>query len=165
MRRCLLQLSACCYIGLVAVVVSSSGCGASSASGPMDDGMDSQAAAVEAAGGQMDVHLNFAHSDVTDEDIASLALPVATTSIDLSYTKISNDALKSLQRLPNLEQIHIASTAITDEGLEHLMQMEKLWLINANHSKISRQGQLKLIKFLAPRAQARAVERSPNKSQ
>ena len=72
-------------------------------------------------------------------------LPAATTSIDLSYTRVTDDGLAHLQRFEGLEELHITSTEITDAGIEQLMKLEKLRLIRADQSKISRKGQLKLI--------------------
>ncbi|MCG8586674.1 MAG: hypothetical protein MI757_18380 [Pirellulales bacterium] len=124
----------------------------------MNHALDEASAAVAAAGGQLDIHVNLARADVSDSDLASLPLPATTTKIDLSYSKITDDGLRHLQRFETLQEIHIAGTQVTDAGLEHLMKLENLRLINADQSKISRKGQLKLIKFLAGRVQTRPVD-------
>ncbi len=142
------------WLALLAVVLLASGCGSTAAGGPTDHALDDQSAAVKAVGGKLEIHLNFAHTDITDDDLATLPLPATTTNINLSFTKITDDGLKHLQRMPQLEEVRIAHTQVTDAGVEHLMELENLWLIDANQSMISRKGQLKLIKFLAPRAQA-----------
>ena len=160
MQSLLPRLKVCSVIGLVAVVVSAGGCGETAVSRPLDHAMDGQFAVIEAAGGRMEIHLDFARSDITDEQLATLPLPATATSIDLSYTKITNTGLKHLANLTHLEKIRIAGTQISDEGIATLMELDNLWLVDADHSQISRKGQLKLIKFLAPRAQARAVGRS-----
>lgn len=134
-----------------------SGCESAARSGPLDHSLDGQSAAVEAAGGKMEIHLDFARAGITDEDLATLPLPATTTRLNLSYTKITDDGLQHLERFTQLEELRIASTEITDAGLEHLMKLDSLRLIDADQSAISRKGQLKLLKFLAPRAQAHAI--------
>ena len=144
----------------LAILLAAGGCESSAANSPLDHTKDGQSAAVEAAGGRMEIHLDFSGTGITDVDLATLPLSASATSIDLSNTKITNDGLKHLKRLKQLEKIRIAGTQISDEGIATLMELDNLWLVDADQSQISRKGQLKLIKFLAPRAQARAVGRS-----
>ena len=132
-----------------------------SRSAPVSESVDDYRLSVKNAGGKMKVHLDFGGADVTDETLAKMDFPDAVTSIDLSSTAITDDGVKHLQRAAGLEELRIANTEISDAAIEHLTALEHLWLVDADQSKISRKGQLKLIKFLAPRAQARAVGRTP----
>ena len=79
--------------------------------------------------------------------------------MDLSYTRVTDAGLVHLQRFADLEELHIAGTGITDAGLEDLKKLKNLRRINADRSLISRNGQLELVKFLAPRARADAIKR------
>lgn len=146
----------CSYLLLLGWIPLASGCGSSNASAPLNHSMDGATAAVESAGGQLEIRLNFAHADLTDDALAKLPLPATTTAINLSNTKITDEGLKHLERFADLEELNIAETQITDAGIEQLMKLPKLRLVSADQSQISRKGQLKLIKFLAPRAQAYA---------
>ncbi len=137
---------------------------AESRSAPVSESVDGYRLSVQNAGGKMKVHLDFNGADVTDEMLAKMNFPDAVTSIDLSSTAITDAGVKHLQRAAGLEELRIANTEISDAAIEHLKQLEHLWLVDADQSKISRKGQLKLIKFLAPRAQARAVGREPVKT-
>ena len=151
------------FVGLMITAAAVAGCNSSNASAPLNHSMDDAAATIESAGGRMDVHVDFAHAAIKDADLKTLPLPATTTYLNLSYTKVTDAGLAHLQRFPDLEELHVAGTEVSDAGLEHLMKLDKLRLIVADQSKISRKGQLKLIKLLAPRQQAHATSTGASK--
>ncbi|MCE9544413.1 MAG: hypothetical protein K8T25_02665 [Planctomycetia bacterium] len=102
-------------------------------------------------GGKPQLHLDFSHSRITDDDLARLEILPMVTSIDLSYTSITDNGIAHLLKYPQLEKLTIISVPITDASLAHLKEMKSLWRVDFDGTRLSREGQLDLVKFLGPR--------------
>ena len=61
-------------------------------------------------------------------------------SLDLSQTKITDSALKSLGRLANLSQLTLDGTKITDAGLVDLKPLVKLRMLQIHDTAVTEQG-------------------------
>jgi hypothetical protein len=106
-------------------------------------------------GGRVEVHLNFAGSQITDADLARLEFPLAVRGIDLSRTSITDQGVAELLRAKGLERIVLTNTPVTDRSLEYFQQMPNLLHTDLDQSKVSVEGQLELLRLLTSRAQAR----------
>jgi len=74
------------------------------------------------------VEVNFVLSRVTDADLAYLKwLPhLQTLTFGLGSDNVTDDSLKHLRELTNLEQLSLFNTRVTGTGFEHLKGLTKL---------------------------------------
>jgi hypothetical protein len=77
--------------------------------------------------------------------IQSLAQQI--TWLDLSNAKLSNEALKELNTLPNLTRLRLDKTNITDESIATLQKLENLEYLNLYGTAISDKALGKLAVF------------------
>lgn len=94
------------------------------------------------------VVINFDDS-TTDEDLAVLRNLPAVVYLHATGTQITDDGLKEIGALPNLERmLWLKDTNITDEGLVHLRGLTKLRCLDIEQTKVTRAGGLRLKKAL-----------------
>ena len=130
-------------------------CGCGDGVSPQDAAQaDSYAEAVRKSGGRVEIHLDFSHSEMTDDGLATLELPDAVRSIDLSYTDISDAGVAHLVRARNVQKLDLMSTKITDASVEHFRKLESLFQVSTENTEITTEAQLEMIRFFAPRQQA-----------
>ncbi|CAG5011670.1 hypothetical protein DYBT9275_04997 [Dyadobacter sp. CECT 9275] len=80
-------------------------------------------------------------ADFGDEQLG-LLIPLADQIawLKLGRTKISDNGLKELSKLKNLNKLHLEHTAVTDAGLVHLKDLSKLEYINLVDTKVTDSG-------------------------
>lgn len=67
---------------------------------------------------------------VSDEGIRHLARMQQLQELDLSQTGITDQSLEVIGELPNLESLSLVFTRVTDNGLHHLLSCRKLRRLN-----------------------------------
>lgn len=95
--------------------------------------------------------VNFVTTDVTPALLAELKkLGKQLVYLELAYTSLNDEDMKSLSSLKNLLQLNLRGTSITDRGLTHLKDLKQLTLLNLVETKVSARGisQLKDLKNL-----------------
>jgi hypothetical protein len=77
-------------------------------------------------------------SMVTDKEITTL-LPIAgnISELDLSDTKITDEALTTIGKFPRLTWLNLNNTAITDAGVAHLKTLTNLSYLNLHSTNVS----------------------------
>ena len=75
---------------------------------------------------------------ITDEQVAKL-LPLAAniTDLNLSDTKITDEALKVIAKFTRLTRLNLSNTAVTDAGIAHLKPLANLSYLNLHSTDVS----------------------------
>lgn len=75
---------------------------------------------------------------VTDKEIATLAAIAGNVGeLDLSDTKITDDALSTVGKFPRLTWLKLNNTAVTDAGISHLKGLVNLNYLNLHSTNVS----------------------------
>jgi tetratricopeptide (TPR) repeat protein len=82
----------------------------------------------------------ISNGNVTDDGLRNLARLYELESLRLSYTPITDEGLVHIAKLPNLRYLSLGRTAITDEGLKHFYGMKSLRLLILQKSKVTAAG-------------------------
>jgi hypothetical protein len=82
----------------------------------------------------------FKQSDVTDEGIRYLSGLVDLEVLDLQGTAITDAGLKSIAGLTSLKDLNIGYTRITDAGTEHLTNLQSLQILMLDGTAVTDQG-------------------------
>ena len=61
-------------------------------------------------------------------------------SINLNFTKITDEGLKELPKLKQLTYLRLFSTQITDSSLKELAKLKQLTSLNLNNTKVTKAG-------------------------
>lgn len=91
--------------------------------------------------------LNFANSDVTDNDLKQLKHLENLTALNLRFTGITDVGLAALKDLKKLARLDLIGTKITDEGLKTLGELKELTSLTINVEKITDAGLKELQNF------------------
>ena len=83
------------------------------------------------------VEMKLSFSALKDVDLSNLSKFKKIEKLWLDHTGISDNTLKLVKTLENLEYLNIVGTNSTANGLRGLMQMPKLKMIYANGTKIT----------------------------
>ncbi|MDB6070767.1 MAG: hypothetical protein JWL81_1938 [Verrucomicrobiales bacterium] len=77
-------------------------------------------------------------SAVTDKEVAAL-IPIGgnITELDLSDTKITDEALATIAKFPRLVWLNLNNTAVTDAGVAHLKSLTNLSYLNLHSTNVS----------------------------
>ncbi|MDZ4834425.1 MAG: protein kinase [Candidatus Melainabacteria bacterium] len=76
-------------------------------------------------------NINLRMSDVTDAGVKSIQhLPI--NWLDLSYTSITNKALKYASRMPQLVGLYLTGTEVTADGIKHLKAVKTLQFLDVS---------------------------------
>jgi hypothetical protein len=84
---------------------------------------------------------------VTDDDLKLLALLPNLENLDLSETQTSSAGLAHLKGLKNLRVLCLWKTPVDDDGLEHLKDLTKMWLLILDETRITDAGLIHLKKM------------------
>jgi len=57
--------------------------------------------------------------------------------LELCQTKVTDEGLKELAALTELQRLGLNSTAVTGAGLKHLVPLKKLQLLNLSDTKVT----------------------------
>ncbi len=104
-------------------------------------------------GGQLNMELNLADTNLTDAELNSITLPDSLTRVDLTRTKITDDGLAHLVSGRNIVEVTLTNTRITSNGLDHLRAMPNLQKVNLHDTDVPAMEQLELLRFLKDRPQ------------
>jgi Leucine-rich repeat (LRR) protein len=75
---------------------------------------------------------------VTDKEVTALtSIGSNISELDLSDTKITDEALATLSKFPRLTWLNLNSTAVTDAGIAHLKGLTHLTSLNLHSTNIS----------------------------
>jgi uncharacterized membrane protein len=99
------------------------------------------------------VHSANAAGTITDASL-DLLDPIAQQVLwlDLGRTRISDQGLEKVARLPNLTRLHLQQTLVGDAGLSHLAALERLEYLNLYGTAITDEGLMKLSSLTRLRA-------------
>ena len=70
-------------------------------------------------------------------------------SLNLNFTKITDEGLKELPKLKQLTYLRLFSTQITDSSLKELAKLKQLTSLNLNNTKVTKAGVAELQKALS----------------
>ena len=89
----------------------------------------------------LDVEFNLVGDHIDDGTLAALA-PVSQQieSLNLARTKVTDDGLKAIEPLKNLQKLHLENTKIGDAGLTHLKDLGSLEYLNLYGTAVTDSG-------------------------
>ncbi|MDG2207515.1 MAG: hypothetical protein P8K78_06390 [Pirellulales bacterium] len=127
---------------------------------PMPDSLSGYAADIKALDGELQIHLDFHGSEISDSDLVDISLPENIRSISLRGTEITDEGLRELLRARNLEILDLRGTSITDDALPILKLLPRLWKVDVGSTQVSTVGQRELRKMLSQKRHAIPYDRS-----
>ena len=86
------------------------------------------------------VSLNLNFTKLTDEGLKELPKLKRLTYLRLFSTQITDAGLKELTKRQQLTAIDLGLTQITDAGLKELPKLKQLTLLNLNDTKVTKAG-------------------------
>ena len=103
-----------------------------------------------------EIHLR--HTAIRDADLKRLIGLGRLRVLMLDNGRVTNDGMKSLRNLENLEHLKLRDSCIGDEGVEHLMALKNLRVINLPQATFSDESlvnlaeltKLELLRFGSP---------------
>ena len=104
---------------------------------------------IESLDGELQLHLDFSHAAITDDDLIALPFPDSVRSISLRGTGISNRGVREFQRAKNLERVDLRGTPATDKATNTLKRLPRLWEANVGSTKMTAKGQRQLARVLS----------------
>lgn len=103
---------------------------------------------VRSSGAGWEIEFQRKGKEVGDQQLATVApLGDAVISLNLLGTQTTNEGLKHLAKLKNLERLHLARTKVGDSGLAHLAALTNLEYLNLYETKVSDAGLVHLKKL------------------
>ncbi|MCX7427922.1 MAG: hypothetical protein NTW96_20130 [Planctomycetia bacterium] len=84
--------------------------------------------------------INFAETNVTDEQLRYLSGLGELASLVLNGTSIGDAGLVHLAGLGKLEALHLLDTKVTDEGLKTLGKMSSLKILDLSKTRVTDRG-------------------------
>ena len=66
----------------------------------------------------------------------------------MADTKVTDDGLKEVAKLQNLEELDLENTQITDEGLKEVAKLPRLMYFYLHSTKVTKKGMTELKKAL-----------------
>ena len=94
------------------------------------------------------VSLNLNFTKITDEGLKELPKLKQLTYLRLFSTQITDSSLNELAKRQQLTAIDLGSTQITDAGLKELAKLKQLTSLNLNNTKVMKAGVAELRKAL-----------------
>lgn len=93
---------------------------------------------ISAEDDRLKVNVVNAAKEFGDEQLATLA-PVAERVVwlDIGRSQVSNEGMKTVAMMRNLERLHLENTAVTDAGLAHLTGLTKLEYLNLYGTEVT----------------------------
>ena len=77
---------------------------------------------------------------VGDSGVSHLKDIMSIKYLDLGWTRIGDESLKSIATLPRLKELYVNNTNISDAGLRHLENLKDLQLLCVGQSRVTQQG-------------------------
>jgi hypothetical protein len=94
------------------------------------------------------VCVDFSLSKITDEDLKYLCALKELNTIDLSRTEISDEGVRYIPAFNSLRTLYLRESRITDVGLKHLRQMSRLRHLTLYTTQVTDAGVAELQKAL-----------------
>ena len=91
-------------------------------------------------------YLDLSSTKVNDLTCDHLAQIKSLRQLVLNHTSVTNKGLESINKLPNLVELHLVGTAIDDDGLGQL-RCQSLTSVDVRDTKVTTAGVLKLNKM------------------
>ncbi len=79
-------------------------------------------------------------SRLTDEGLAHLKKLPELKTLDLSHSQITNGGLQNLRRFPKLFRVSLSDTQVSDDGLRHLAGLSELFELYLYRTKVTGTG-------------------------
>ncbi len=95
------------------------------------------------------VKLTLARTEVSSEDLSTIAGFARIEFLDLSRTSVGDDALGHVAKLENLKYLNLRDTSVTDEGLKKLAGLKQLEKVYLWGSAVTASGAKRLEKSLS----------------
>ena len=90
--------------------------------------------------GQPITSVNLQGTQVTDDDLKKIAGLKNLESLNLTRTRVTDTGLKELAGLKNLKHLHLNWTAVTDVGLKEIAGFETLEQLDLQGTQVSGVG-------------------------
>lgn len=94
-------------------------------------------------------HLEIDRTPITDDGLKHLKQIKELDSLDLEFTAITDAGLSHISHMTSLKKLDLEGTKITDAGLKHLRKMKKLTALDLRNTDVSRTAADKLRKALS----------------
>ena len=107
---------------------------------------------IQSLDGELQLHLNFSNSVITDNDLLALPFPDSVRSISLRGTPITDHGMATLHRARNLEYLDLSNTSITNKASGALKRIPRLSDLDAGGTKMSLKTQQALRRYLVRRS-------------
>ena len=88
--------------------------------------------------------LDMAYTDTGDATAERLGELTKLRKLNLLQT-VTDDGLRCIGRLPNLEMLSLQRTAVTDDGLQHLVALRQLRLLVIGETGVTKKGKTSLL--------------------
>jgi hypothetical protein len=106
---------------------------------------------IEDADSRMQLTLDLSYTKLTDEDLAQIAFPPYLTELNLAGCPITDEGLVHLEACKNLQKLNLAWTKVTGDCVEPLEAISSLRSVDLNGTDIGPDTQRKVIKIFRQR--------------
>ena len=106
---------------------------------------------IEDAESRMQLTLDLSYTKLTDEDLAQIKFPPYLTELNLAGCPITDEGLVHLEACKNLQKLNLAWTKVTGDCVEPLEAISSLRSVDLNGTDIEPDTQRKLIKIFRQR--------------
>lgn len=117
---------------------------------------------IHAIDGEVQIHLDFSGSAISDDDLAAIPFPDTVRSISLRDTKVTDRGVLQLQRARNLEKLDLGNTQVTNQILDILADIASLRTVYVTSPNYSQDNQEKLRVVLARHSRTRLAKPAIN---
>ena len=91
--------------------------------------------------------VGVSYTELTDEGLKGIAKMQQLEILSLTYTQITDAGLKDIAKLQQLEILSLDETQITDAGLKEVAKLQKLQSLNLEGTKITDAGLKEIAKL------------------
>ena len=106
---------------------------------------------IEDADSRVQLTLDLSYTKLTDEDLAKITFPPYLTELSLAGCPITDEGLVHLEACKKLQKLNLAWTKVTGDCVEPLEAISSLRSINLNGTDIESDTQRKLMKIFRQR--------------
>lgn len=106
---------------------------------------------IEDAESRMQLTLDLSYTKLTDEDLAQIKFPPYLTELNLAGCPITDEGLVHLEACKSLQKLNLSETKVTGKCVEPLEAISSLRSVDLNGTDIEPDTQRKLIKIFRQR--------------
>jgi Leucine-rich repeat (LRR) protein len=103
------------------------------------------------------VRLNLESTKITDEALKGIARMPRLQELDISNCSITSEAIEELRAHPQLQTLWIAGTSVDDNAIDVLREIPKLTTVHASGCRVSKSGWSQLMQAV-PRLKKSSTE-------